>query len=130
MTFLVSTTSGEGFLAPYRGQHYHLNEWNSGCQPKNPKEFFNMEHSITRNVIERAFGILKKCWAFLRSPNFYPINIQLRIILVCCLLHNYVSNELRVDPYEDIELDEEGDEGDIDLISTIETLVNLITLFS
>eukprot|EP00268_Persea_americana_P006544 TRINITY_DN12360_c0_g1_i10.p1 TRINITY_DN12360_c0_g1~~TRINITY_DN12360_c0_g1_i10.p1 ORF type:complete len:111 (+),score=12.78 TRINITY_DN12360_c0_g1_i10:2222-2554(+) len=89
----------------------------------NSKELFNMKHSTTRNVIKRAFGILKKRWAIFRSPAFYPINIQVRIILACCLLHSYVRNELRVDPYEDIELDEEEAEGNTDHISTIETSV-------
>ncbi|XXG54445.1 hypothetical protein AAC387_Pa03g2320 [Persea americana] len=34
---------------------------------------------------------------------------------------SYVRNELRVDPYEDIELDKEEAEGNADHISTIET---------
>ncbi|XP_026662506.2 uncharacterized protein LOC113463064 [Phoenix dactylifera] len=43
----------EGFLAPYRGQRYHLNEWRQSQQPTNAHEFFNMKHSRARNVIER-----------------------------------------------------------------------------
>ncbi|KAJ0040320.1 hypothetical protein Pint_28352 [Pistacia integerrima] len=38
-------TNGEGFLAPYRGQRYHLNEWRDGHQPTTPQDFFNMKHS-------------------------------------------------------------------------------------
>ncbi|KAL5552069.1 hypothetical protein UlMin_002245 [Ulmus minor] len=45
-----------GFLAPYRGQHYHLSEWTNGRQPNNHQEFFNMKHSAARNVIEWCFG--------------------------------------------------------------------------
>ncbi|KAF7812029.1 protein ALP1-like [Senna tora] len=55
----------EGFLAPYRGQRYHLSEWREGRNPTNPKECFNMRHSSARNVIERCFGMLKKRWAIL-----------------------------------------------------------------
>lgn len=51
----------EGFLAPYRGQRYHLNEWRSGYQPTTPEELFNMKHSSARNIIERCFGVLKIC---------------------------------------------------------------------
>lgn len=65
-------TNGEGFLAPYRGQRYHLNEWNNGRQPRNPKELFNMKHSTARNVIERAFGILKNDGQFLGVLLFIP----------------------------------------------------------
>ncbi|RYQ81153.1 protein ALP1-like [Arachis hypogaea] len=49
----------EGFLAPYRGQKYHLSEFNPHNQPSTAQEFFNMKHSQARNVIERAFGVLK-----------------------------------------------------------------------
>ncbi|GMY25321.1 protein ALP1-like, partial [Fagus crenata] len=52
-------TNGPGFLAPYRGTRYHLNEW-TGNNPETYKELFNLRHSVSRNVIERAFGLLKK----------------------------------------------------------------------
>ena len=45
-------TNYEGFLAPFRGQRYHLNEWRQGHQPTIAKEFFNTKHSTARNVIE------------------------------------------------------------------------------
>ncbi|CAI9269445.1 unnamed protein product [Lactuca saligna] len=53
-------TNGEGFLALYRVQRYHLNEWRAGHQPTTPKELFNMRHSSARNVIERCFGLMEK----------------------------------------------------------------------
>ena len=76
-------TNGEGFLAPYRGQRYHLNEWRHGLQPTTLEEYFNMKHSSTRNVIERCFGLLKGRWAILRNKSFYPIKTQVRIISAC-----------------------------------------------
>lgn len=93
--------NSEGFLAPFRGQRYHLNEWRQGHQPTTPQEFFNMKHAAARNVIERTFGLLKMRWAILRSPSFYPVRIHNRIILACCLLHNFIRNEMNVDPMED-----------------------------
>nr|KYP65460.1 hypothetical protein KK1_011695 [Cajanus cajan] len=59
--FLVdaSYTNGPGFLAPYQGTRYHVNEW-IGNTPQNFKEFFNLRHSSARNPIERSFGILKE----------------------------------------------------------------------
>nr|KAJ0208667.1 hypothetical protein LSAT_V11C400196630 [Lactuca sativa] len=59
-------------LAPYRGQRYHLNEWHHGYQPTTPKEFFNMKHSSTRNVLERCFGLLKGRWKILEDNLRYP----------------------------------------------------------
>ncbi|KAL6311809.1 hypothetical protein AAG906_018601 [Vitis piasezkii] len=84
-------TNGKGFLAPYRGQRYHLNDWREGHMPTTHEEFFNMKHSAARNVIERCFGLLKLHWAVLRSPCFYPIKTQCKIILACCLIHNLIK---------------------------------------
>ncbi|XP_042058247.1 uncharacterized protein LOC121802633 [Salvia splendens] len=52
--FLVDAgyTNGPGFLAPYRGIQYHLNEWSTrGNNPQNPKELYNPRHATARNVI-------------------------------------------------------------------------------
>ncbi|MFQ6631191.1 hypothetical protein Gotur_009976 [Gossypium turneri] len=35
----VGYTNCEGFLMPFRGQRYHLNEWHQGYQPSTSKEF-------------------------------------------------------------------------------------------
>ncbi|XP_061362876.1 protein ALP1-like [Gastrolobium bilobum] len=101
----VGYMNGEGFLTPYRGQRYHLNEWKHGAQPTTPQEFFNMKHSGARNVIERCFGLLKGRWAVIRSKSFYPVKTQSRIINACCLLHNHIRNEIPIDPLEDNTLD-------------------------
>ncbi|KAG8488878.1 hypothetical protein CXB51_016932 [Gossypium anomalum] len=93
-------TNCEGFLAPFRGQRYHLNEWRQGYQPSTPEEFFNMKHASARNVIERCFGLLKLKWGILRSPSFYPVRVHNRIIIACCLLHNFIRTYMSLDPIE------------------------------
>ncbi|CAL5403039.1 unnamed protein product [Camellia sinensis] len=98
-------TNGEGFLAPYRGQRYHLSTWREGGAPTNAEEFFNMKHSAARNIIERCFGLLKLRWAILRTYSYFPINTQCRIITACCLLHNLIKREMPMDPLE-VDLDD------------------------
>ncbi|KAH1030763.1 hypothetical protein J1N35_042937 [Gossypium stocksii] len=93
-------TNCEGFLARFRGQRYHLNEWCQGYQPSTPEEFFNMKHASARNVIERCFGLLKLRWGILRSPSFYPVRVHNRIIIACCLLHNFIRTYMSLDPIE------------------------------
>ncbi|XP_052882193.1 uncharacterized protein LOC128290543 [Gossypium arboreum] len=93
-------TNCEGFLAPFRGQRYHLNEWHQGYQLSTPEEFFNMKHASARNVIERCFGLLKLRWRILRSPSFYPVRVHNRIIIACCLLHNFIRTYMSLDPIE------------------------------
>ncbi|KAL0357631.1 UNVERIFIED_CONTAM: hypothetical protein Scaly_1448800 [Sesamum calycinum] len=115
-----------GFLMPYRGVRYHLREWdlNPGG-PQNIEELFNLKHSSARNVIERTFGLLKVRWGILRSQSFYPIDVQSKIIIAYCLLHNLIRNEMPEDPFEHDLLDscEAGVEAGVDCISTIESNV-------
>ncbi|KAL1543546.1 hypothetical protein AAHA92_20508 [Salvia divinorum] len=95
-----------GFMTPYKGVRYHLKEWGPGsAAPQNSKEIFNMRHTKARNVIERAFAVLKMRWAILRSASFYPIKTQIRLIMAYFLLHNFIRREMDVDPIE-AELDE------------------------
>ncbi|KAL8492975.1 hypothetical protein ACS0TY_024252 [Phlomoides rotata] len=59
----------EGFLSPYKGCRYHLKEWGPASdQPTNHHEHLNMRHTRARNVIERAFSVLKMQFGILRSP--------------------------------------------------------------
>ncbi|KAK3212195.1 hypothetical protein Dsin_016901 [Dipteronia sinensis] len=109
-------TNGEGFLVPYRGTRYHLSKWRDGCAPINHEEYFNMKHASARNVIEHCFGLLKKRWAILRTPSFYPIRTQCKIIVACSLLHNLIRREMTVDPLEHEVIEVDEDELDNDFI--------------
>lgn len=108
-------TNGDGFLTPYRGIRYHLDDWGEETSiPRNKEEFFNMKHSKARNIIERAFGLLKSRWAILRSASYYPIKIQNRIIIAYCLIHNFIQTVMPVDPLENDILHFEEPHDDID----------------
>ena len=97
-----------GFLAPYRGVRYHRNE-RRGHAPANAKELFNYRHSSLRNIIERAFGLIKKRWAILRTEPFFDTKIQVKIVLACCTLHNFIIN---ADPDDVLDDEPEGFNGD------------------
>ncbi|XP_042035359.1 uncharacterized protein LOC121781729 [Salvia splendens] len=93
--------NSKGFLTPYKGVRYHLKEWDPGnAMPQNPKEMFNMRHTRARNVIERAFAVLKMRWGILRVASYYPIKTQIRLIMTCFLLHNFIRREMAIDPIE------------------------------
>jgi hypothetical protein len=51
-----------GYLAPYKGERYHLPEWHRGVEAKIPKERFNRIHASVCNVIERSFAVWKNKW--------------------------------------------------------------------
>ncbi|XP_042014843.1 putative nuclease HARBI1 [Salvia splendens] len=120
--------NSEGFLTPYKGVRYYLKEWGPAAHvPQNPKELFNMRHTKARNIIERAFAILKMRWGILRSPSFYPLQVQIRLITCCFILHNFIRREMDDDPIEnqlDTELGEfaEGEElgENLDYVDSID----------
>ncbi|KAJ8752376.1 hypothetical protein K2173_004012 [Erythroxylum novogranatense] len=108
--YLVDTgyTNGPGFLAPFRGTRYHIQEWaRDGRAPRNAEELFNKRHASARNVIERAFGLLKKRWKILRNPSFYPASTHVLIIIACCLLHNFIRLHMSSDPAEFADMEPE-----------------------
>ncbi|XP_057780498.1 uncharacterized protein LOC130999044 isoform X2 [Salvia miltiorrhiza] len=119
--------NSEGFLAPYKGVRYHLKEWGpTNSRPQNAEELFNLQHAKAQNVIERAFGIIKMRWAALRSTTYYPIKVQVRLIMACVLLENFIRSNMAVDPIEqqyDLllqDLENTNDEQE-DFVDTIES---------
>ena len=50
------------FLRPYKGERYHLPQFQEGPQPTSYKKVFNKAQSSLRSVIERIFGVWKKKW--------------------------------------------------------------------
>ncbi|XP_039130873.1 protein ALP1-like [Dioscorea cayenensis subsp. rotundata] len=91
-------TTMNGFIAPYRGVRYHLKEHN-GRAPMNPKELFNLRHSMLRSHVERAFATLKNRFKILTSHPFFPFKTQVLLVLACCIIHNYIEG---VDPSDQI----------------------------
>lgn len=49
-------------------------------------------------MIERTFGLSKKRWAILRTASFFHVDIHVKIISACCILHNHIRNEQPSDP--------------------------------
>lgn len=80
------------FLTPYRGVRYHLKEWAQvpNARPANFKELFNLRHSSLRNIIERAFGIIKRRYKILASGSEYSLETQIKLFPACATLHNFI----------------------------------------
>jgi hypothetical protein len=77
------------YLSPYRNQRHHLEYFNrKGVETVQEK--FNFHHPSLWNVVERAFGVLKSRWHVLRELPFYERSMQVKIIIACFALHNYL----------------------------------------
>ncbi|WVZ94828.1 hypothetical protein U9M48_040672 [Paspalum notatum var. saurae] len=86
-----------GYLAPYKGTKYHLPEFRNSTMPRGMKENFNFAHSSLRNVVERAFGVLKMKWKMLLKVPAYPPAKQARLIVACMALHNFIRESKLMD---------------------------------
>jgi hypothetical protein len=78
-----------GYLAPYKGTKYHMQEYRN-VGPQGKEEIFNYTHSSLRNVVERAFGVMKMKWRMLRDVPPYSTVKQSMIICSCMALHNFM----------------------------------------
>ncbi|KAG8363410.1 hypothetical protein BUALT_Bualt19G0019500 [Buddleja alternifolia] len=80
-----------GFLAPYKGQKYHLKDFNRASSYRNAYEVFNHSHSALRSHIERAFGVWKTKFYMV---NDIPVNIpwpdQIALVAATMAIHNFV----------------------------------------
>ncbi|XP_021841672.1 protein ALP1-like isoform X1 [Spinacia oleracea] len=123
--------NGEGFLAPFKGHPYQLSEWINGPrQPQSTEENFNLRHTVARNAMKQCFGLLKGRWKILRSASWFNLKTHGRIVLACCLLHNFITRYMPPGSiYEDISDDEndDGDGGDVDEDDEVEYISSIDT---
>ncbi|XP_042518531.1 putative nuclease HARBI1 [Macadamia integrifolia] len=90
------------FLRPYRNVRYHLKEWrNSNVSPVDKKELFNLCYSRLRNIIERAFGLLKSRFKILKTQPEYPFKTQAKIVQACVMIHNHILTQNSVQEEEE-----------------------------
>ena len=87
-----------GFMAPYRNVRYWLGDFRQRRALTN-KEKFNHGHAKLRNVIERAFGVLKARFPILKRMAPFPFVTQRNIAMACFALHNYIRKEGLSDEY-------------------------------
>ena len=79
-----------GYLAPYKGERYHVPDWRRGPAPSSEQEWFNHLHSSIRNVVERSFGVWKMKWRVLLKMPSYPMEKQKMIVAATMCLHNFI----------------------------------------
>ncbi|XP_022841850.1 protein ALP1-like [Olea europaea var. sylvestris] len=86
-----------GFLAPYRGQRYHLRDYVGRGRLRGKEELFNYRHSSCRNIIERCIGVLKARFPILKLITNYQLSRQRQIPTACCAINNFIRQEHALD---------------------------------
>ncbi|KAK9058936.1 hypothetical protein SSX86_021553 [Deinandra increscens subsp. villosa] len=78
-----------GFMAPYRNTRYWLADFRRQ-RALTKEEKFNHAHAQLRNVIERAYGVLKARFPILKQMAPFPFKIQRDIVIACFAIHNFI----------------------------------------
>ncbi|KAL8501816.1 hypothetical protein ACS0TY_021070 [Phlomoides rotata] len=92
---------------------YLLHEWEGSATNSRVLRDLGITTSVAVDIPTlRVFShptedSLKKRFDILRSPTFYPIKAQVRFIMACFLLHNFIRFEMPTDPLEQL-VDETG----------------------
>ncbi|GAV72636.1 LOW QUALITY PROTEIN: DDE_4 domain-containing protein, partial [Cephalotus follicularis] len=84
-------TNTRGFMAPYRIVRYLGDFCHKRAMTKEEK--FNHAHAKLRNIIERAYDVLKARFPILDKMAPYPFNVQRNIVIACFAVNNFIREE-------------------------------------
>ncbi|KAJ0691968.1 putative harbinger transposase-derived nuclease domain-containing protein [Helianthus annuus] len=76
-------------MTPYRGTGYWLADFRRQ-RALTKEERFNHAHAQLRNVIERAYGVLKARFPILKQMAPFSFPIQRDIVIACFVIHNFI----------------------------------------
>lgn len=76
-------------MTPYRNTRYWLADFRRQ-RALTKEERFNHAHAQLRNVIERAYGVLKARFPILKQMAPYPFRIQRNVVIACFAVHNFI----------------------------------------
>ncbi|OAY62821.1 hypothetical protein ACMD2_09517, partial [Ananas comosus] len=96
------------FLASFQGERYQLSQFDVNAEARRqrgPRDLYNHHHAQLRNVVEKAFGILKRQFKMLRQATPFSYKVQCRIALASCVIHNFIKRHQETDRYFNMQLD-------------------------
>ena len=80
----------------------------SGGKAVGRDEIFNLCHAKLRNVIERAFGVVKARFPILKKMAPYSFATQTKIAMTCFPIHNFLRQISVADRlFSDYDIEEE-----------------------
>nr|GEW36986.1 putative nuclease HARBI1 [Tanacetum cinerariifolium] len=85
-------------VAPYQNVRYWLGDFRQN-RAMNSREKFNHAHAKLRNVMERAFGVLKARFPIMKKMPSYPLITQRDITVACFAIHNFIRSERLSDEF-------------------------------
>lgn len=109
-------TNTRGFLSPFKNARYWLKDFRNGGGPRSREEAFNHGHSQLRNVIERAFGVLKARFKILKTMPPYKFRTQVQIVIASMAIHNFLRrislNDQLFQVYQNVDVELPANDDD------------------
>ncbi|WOH14312.1 hypothetical protein DCAR_0933831 [Daucus carota subsp. sativus] len=90
--YLCDAAYTRGYLTPYRNTRYWLADFRRQ-RALTKEEKFNHAHARLRNVIERAYGVLKARFPILKQMAPYSFSMQRDIVIACIAVHNFIKKK-------------------------------------
>jgi len=85
------------FIYYYRGVRYHLKEFGEGIdRPQNKEELFYLRHAKLRNIIERAFGVIKKRFPLLVNLKNYQFGFKCDLVMFLIHFTQFYSHAISI----------------------------------
>ncbi|GAV82317.1 DDE_4 domain-containing protein [Cephalotus follicularis] len=79
-------------MAPYRNVWFWLGDFRRK-HAMTIEEKFNRAHAKLRNVIQRAYGVLKARFPILDKMAPYPFNVHRNVVNSCFTVNNFIRKE-------------------------------------
>ena len=102
-------------MTPYCNVRYYLSDFRSGGKAIGRGEIFNLCHARLRNVIERAFDVVKARFPIFKRMTPYSFATLTKIAMACFSIHNFlrqvsIANRLffEYDTKEELESDSDN----------------------
>ena len=96
----------------YMCKPYLLPAYMDSTAREGARRTFNYNHSKTRIVIERTFGILKSRWRLLRRSIDLDLHVTAHVVAACCILHNLcLEHNVQLAEQDFEEEQQPGDDG-------------------
>ena len=80
--------------------------------PQTKEDLFNLRHSFLHNVVEHTFRVVKKRFGILSNMTNYSFKFQIRLVLSCFMIHNFIRMHQGYEDAFDIQAAAEAAEAD------------------
>lgn len=87
----------KGYIGQYKGERYHIPDFQRNRHFYSNNERFKYYHSSLRGTNERSFGVRKKRFKIVRDMPSYLYDAQVKIVIATMAVHNFIRRNAHID---------------------------------